>query len=379
MRTASRRIHRSGNILAMTLMLMVSFVALLAFSIDLGYVYIVNAEIQRSADAAALSGAWELLEGQAKPNSTPQAAVSEAQASAALYTWLNAVGGLQPALGATDLQIGQLANINDPSTPWSYDDPGRYNAVRVRVRRTADQNREVPFFFARALGFDSVPLAADATAVFLNNFHGFEAPSDNKNLDLLPFALDKDTWDGLMQGTGSDNWSWDAEHQQVVAGPDGVLEVNLYPQGTGSPGNRGTVDIGGSNNSTCDIARQITEGISPADLSHHGGKLELDENGQLPLNGDTGISAGVKDELESIKGNPRIIPIFSEVNGPGNNAMYTIVQFAGVRIMEVKLTGKNSSKRVVIQPANVIARGGIPAVQAGTTSHYVYSPVWLVR
>ena len=84
------------------------------------------------------------------------------------------------------------------------------------------------------------------------------------------------------------------------------------------------------------------------------------------MNGDTGISAGVKDELESIKGKPRIVPIFSQVTGPGNNAMYTIIHFAGVRIMEVKLTGKQSGKRVMAQPANVIARGGIPSPESGT-------------
>jgi hypothetical protein len=378
MRTNAPHTRRSGNILVMTLMMMVSVVALLAFAVDLGYVYLVNTEIQRSADAAALSSAWELLEGQVKPSITPQVAVAEATSSASLYTRLNKAGGISPALGASDVKIGQLVDTREPNSSWVFSDPSRYNAVHVRVRRTDDQNREVPFFFARALGFDSVPLQAGATAVFLNNFRGFQVPSDGKNLDLLPFALDKDTWDDLMQGVGSDDWTWDAEHQQVVAGPDGILEVNLYPQGTGSPGNRGTVDIGDSNNSTCDISRQINEGVSPADLAHHGGKLEFDDNGQLPLNGDTGISAGVKDDLQAIRGKPRIIPIFSEVVGPGNNATYTIVKFAGIRIMEVKLTGKNSSKRVIIQPASVIIRGGIPSTQE-TTSSYVYSPVWLVR
>ncbi len=370
---------RSGNILVITLLMMVSFIALLAFSVDLGYLYIVNTEIQRSADAAAMSAAWELLEGQAAPNSTPQIAMADAQTSARLYTCLNRVGGIAPTLGTDDLQIGQLVNIRDPATPWIYDDPSRFNAVRVRVCRTAEQNQEVPFFFARALGFTSLPMAGDATAVFVNNFRGFHIPSDRSNVDLLPFALDKETWDGLLQGTGSDNWTWDAEHQQVVAGADGILEINLYPQGTGSPGNRGTVDIGSNNNSTADIARQILNGISPVDLSYHGGKLEFDVNGELTLNGDTGLSAGVKDELEAIRGQPRIIPIFREVIGPGNNAIYTIVQFAGIRILDVKLTGKNSSKRVIIQPANVIVRGGIPTTQPGTTSHYVYSPVWLIR
>src|SRR5690606_35625254 len=169
-------------------------------------------------------------------------------------------------------------------------------------------------------------------------------------------------------------------HQTIMIWPGGggSLEVNLYPRATGSPGNRGTVDIGLSNNSTRDIARQIVHGISHSDLAHHGGKLELDENGELELNGDTGISAGVKDELASIMGQPRIIPIFSKVVGPGNNAQYTIVQFVGVRIMEVRLTGSMSGKKVIVQPAKVVARGGIPRTDE-QSSYFVYTPVWLVR
>jgi hypothetical protein len=164
----------------------------------------------------------------------------------------------------------------------------------------------------------------------------------------------------------------------VTIGGDGIKEVNLFPQGTGSSGNRGTVDIGSSNNSTSDIARQIVDGITPADLAHHGGELTFDDDGELHLNGDTGISAGVKDQLTSIIGKPRIIPIFNQVVGPGNNADYTIVKFVGVRVMGVKLTGSMSSKHVTIQPCNVIAKGG--KYQPGATgSQYIYSPVWLVR
>ncbi|MCA9269095.1 MAG: hypothetical protein KDA41_11520, partial [Planctomycetales bacterium] len=196
---------------------------------------------------------------------------------------------------------------------------------------------------------------------------------------ILPFALDEETWNDMLAGGGTDDWTWNTESQAIECGADGVREVNLYPQGTGSPGNRGTVDIGSNNNSTADIARQILHGASPEDMAHHGGVLELDENGELFLNGDTGISAGVKDELEAIKGEPKVIPIFRTVVGPGNNATYTIVAFAGVRIMEVKLTGKMSAKRVIIQPANMVLRGAIPGTESVQTSQFVYSPVWLVR
>jgi hypothetical protein len=73
-----------------------------------------------------------------------------------------------------------------------------------------------------------------------------------------------------------------------------------------------------------------------------------------------------------------MIPIFEEVNGPGNNADYTIVKFAGVRIMEVKLTGKMTSKRLIIQPCNIVADGVIPTTQEGH-GDFIFTPVRLIR
>ena len=246
------------------------------------------------------------------------------------------------------------------------------------MQQTSGQNGEVRLMFGSLMGVDKTETDGIATAAFENNFVGFGTPADGSNLGFLPFALDLDTCNDMLAGVGTDDWRWDAETGQMVAGADGIIEANLFPQGTGSPGNRGTVDIGSNNNSTADIARQILHGVSAADLAFHGGKLELDQNGELFLNGDTGISAGVKDELESIKGQPHLLPIFSEVNGPGNNATYTIVQFIGVRIMEVKLTGHISNKRVIIQPAAIVAKGGISG-GSQITSYYIFSPPWLIR
>jgi hypothetical protein len=259
--------------------------------------------------------------------------------------------------------------------------PSVYNATRVRVRRAVGQNGEVPMFFVRVLGINSCPGEAQATAAFCDNFVGFKLPATGTgNLGILPFALDKQTWDALLAGqSASDQSAWNEETGQITNGADGLAEVNLYPQGSGSPGNRGTVDIGNSNNSTADISRQIREGISADDLAQLGGKLELGPDGTLLLNGDTGISAGVKDDLAAIRGQPRVVLLFSSVSGPGNNAQYVIVGFAGVRIMEVVLTGPMSSKRVLLQPARVEMLGGIPATDGVQHSYFLHSPVWLVK
>ena len=122
----------------------------------------------------------------------------------------------------------------------------------------------------------------------------------------------------------------------------------------------------------------ILDGVTPADLAHHGGSLEFDSSGELSLNGDTGISAGIKDELLEIRGEPRIVPLYTQVTGPGNNAQYTLVKFVGVRICEAKLTGPNGSKRVMVQPTQIVAEGRIPGTGT-TTSSYVYSPTWILH
>jgi hypothetical protein len=378
MRRDHKHSFRRGTVLVFTVLMMIGMLGMLALAVDIGYVFVVDSELQRTADAAALAAAWDLIgDGDLADPDNPLSAVQMARATAVRFTGLNRAGGQAPLLAPADTDVGRLVNFGS-SAPMDYSDPALYNAVRVRVGRTSERNGEVGLFFAKALGIDSCPLEAEATAAFVSSFRGFRVPSSGENLNILPFALDQTTWDALMAGNGGDDWTWDAEDGRVVSGDDDVLEVNLFPQGTGSPGNRGTVDIGSSNNSTNDIKRQILEGISQADLDYIGGKLEFNDDGKLYLNGDTGISAAVKAQLEQIKGQPRIIPIFSSVTGPGNNAEYTIVAFVGVRIMEVKLTGSMSSKRVIVQPAQVFCRGGIPDLEA-PPCEFVYSPVWLVR
>lgn len=381
-----RAADRRGSILVLTAIMMIAMMGLLAVAVDIGYLQTARTQLQQSADAAALAAAAELIDNEALGgNRGLTDEIQSARDYARQFASLNRVCTTAPDVNANDgndpggdVVVGYLADPSDRTQQMNYDNPNRYNAVQVRVRRTASQNGEVPFYFARAFGLNSIATQCSATAAMLNNFAGFKIPADQSNLGILPFALDKQTWDGMLAGGGSDDWHWDEGNDHLTSGGDGVREVNLFPQGTGSPGNRGTVDIGPSNNSTSDIARQITSGVSPSDMAAIGGELRFNSNGELFLNGDTGISAGVKDELASIIGQPRIIPIFREVHGPGNNAQYTIVKFVGIRILDVKLTGSASSKRVIIQPANVTASGGIPG-GANQTSDFVYSRVWLVR
>ena len=380
------RRQRKGSVLVFTAMMMVVMMGLLALAVDVGYLENARCQLQKSADAAALAAAAELIDDEALTGTASMSdEISSARAMAIQFAAANTVCSTAPVVDANtgnntsgDVVVGYIADLSNSHSSMSTTNQDLFNSVQVRVRRNTIRNGDVPHFFAKVLGVNGTGVEGTATAAIMKNIKGFQIPDDGSNLGLLPFALDKQTWDGLLAGGGTDSWTWDEATDTLRSGGDGVREVNLFPQATGSSGNRGTVDIGPSNNSTSDIARQILHGVNQADLDAIGGKIEFDANGQLFLNGDTGISAGVKDELAAIRGQPRTIPIFSAVNGPGNNAQYTIVAFAGVRIMEVKLTGSQSTKKVIIQPAKVVSRGAIPN-DGATSSYFVYSPVWLVR
>jgi Flp pilus assembly protein TadG len=389
MKRAQRNLkrQRKGAIAVLTAILSIVLVGMVAFSVDLGYVLSAKEELQRSADAAALAACWEYGQKLAAGNSS-SAATSSARTTAANYAALNRVTGSAMSVGSNssndptgDIVFGYISDFYNSQSPLQTNSANGVNAVRVRLHKSASMNGEVPYFFARVFGLEGQSLDSEAVAGIIRDVRGFQIPSDGGNLDILPYALDLGTWNNLVNGNSSDNFRWNATTKQVQTGSDGWVEVNLFPQGTGSPGNRGTVDIGGSNNSTSDIARQIVHGISPDDMTAFqatGRQLEFDASGKLYLNGDTGISAGVKDELTSIIGQPRIIPIFEQVSGNGNNAEYTIVKWQGIRICAVKLTGAMSQKHVTIQVAPVLSKGVVPSTTTGTSS-YVYSPVVLVR
>lgn len=374
------RKQRQGLIVVLAAVLMAVCFGALALSVDAALGYLERAQMQRSADAAALAGALELLhQAQTNPDtSQSQSIVAQVSRDFALK---NSVGTVNPLLAEDDLEIGLIEDVTAPYGPIVPTNSFA-NAVRVRVQKTNEVNGETNFHFARVFGHTGVGQRTESTAIFASAFRGFSIGSHKQDarLDILPFALDVETWNALLAGNADDNWTFNDETGAVSSGSDGILEVNLFPQDTGAPGNRGTVDIGHTGNSNADIKRQILYGISADDLAAHGGKLEFGEDGTLTLNGDTGISAAVKTQLEIIKGEPRIIPIFSAVSGNGNNANYTIIKFVGIRVMEVKLTGKMNKKRVIVQPAPVTTPWGITdTTTSNTYSSNIYSPVRIIH
>ncbi len=381
-RTESRmqrksRHARRGGIVAWSAVTLTAVMGFTALAVDVGFMTQTKAQMQAAADGSALSAALEMPNGWGSGKTLTAAQVAEAGRSAAVAVASQYRLGEQAAayLDTTrDVRFGQRTQTAQGAwiETWG---ASPYNMVEVTIHRdqplagsTATRaDQELPLFFAKALGNQSAALIARATAVVAPGNGFYIPPGSGLTCPLLPLAIDETTWNNLINnGVGNDNYKYNSVSSTVschgsissgtvTSGTDGIKEVSLYPDSNGSlpSGNRGTVDFGSPNNSTADLSRQIRYGCNENDLSYFGGRIQIPASGLLAINGDTGLSAGIKDDLAAIIGQPRAIPVFRSVSGPGNNATYQICKFVGIRIMYVKLTGSPSGKQVIVQPAPV--------------------------
>jgi hypothetical protein len=377
---------RRGYVAALVAIFLVTICGFVAFGVDMGLVFAAKGELQRTADAAALAAALELInEDRLRGDTYQEAVFVAARNSAASMAAQNPVRGSAPiVVPGEDVTVGILAASDEIQNYGSPAEADLVNAVEVTVRRDEERGGPINLFFGSLLGMESKSIQVEAAAAFDDNVVGFEVTDPEQHAMLLPFALQVDYWNMLLAGTYSngDNYSYNSATHSVGPGSDGILEINLYPGGGSGqlpPGNFGTIDIGPPNNSTADLERQILEGVNQDDLSYFGGSLQLNASGEIPMSGDTGLSAGLKEELAEVKDKAdcRILPLFSTVSGNGENAMFTIVGFAGIRICHVKLVGSMGGKKLIIQPSFCMDASALPG--SGGVGQFVYTPPRLVR
>jgi hypothetical protein len=373
-----RRGRRRGATLVLTAVMMTALLGFVALAVDTMVLAVARHQLGIAADAGALAGAAALAdERRIAPEAPLDAIMTAAHDRAREFTRENPVLGQPPVLLENnsnhpdgDVVLGYIADPTNPASPFltSASLEPMFNSVQVRAARSADRGGIVPAFFSRALGFEGATLRYAGTASALTyDIAGFRS-DPARNADVLPIVLDKQTYADMTSTSlnTTDQYRYDETTGQVSDGSDGVQESRLYPVKNGYPGNWGTVKIGVSNNSTSTLGNQIRYGITAQQLNTYpNDRLELnlvDAQGgnYMMMEGNPGISSGIKDDLEAIIGQPRAIPIYDPAGsgGNGNNATYKIVDFAPVRILAVSFKG--NPKYVVVQPAMMRDPTAIP-------------------
>lgn len=157
------RRRRRGVIIVLAAVLMIVLMAMLALSIDTGYMYTLQTQLDRSVDAAALAGAAVLIDG-----------TDQAREAALEYLIRNPVA--KPYTTVTDDDLVQLSaqfqaeHASDYKIRW-----GEWDPINNEVNETDQLPSAIsvsmtypnlPFFFGRVLGHDTFDLTSTAVAMY---------------------------------------------------------------------------------------------------------------------------------------------------------------------------------------------------------------------
>lgn len=316
-----KRKKRLGSVAVFLCFLMLPLLALLALSVDYGFLLYVRADLQRSADQAALAGVRDLL-----PDAYGNQDLQKAKATIREYIARNLGDEFQVL--ETDIEFGKY----DPEkiyTSVEFLETGLYDTVRISIRNDEFANNSISLYFARLFDKDNSDVSVTSTAILQ------PARYLGPGTAILPIAVELDTWNGIEQGDA------------ISVYGDGRIEDEF---GTQIPGNWGTVDIGTSGNSANDLKRQIEVGLSENDLAslHQENRTPSPDriDSQLPMevNADSGFSSGIKNAINNVEGETRLMPIYDSVSGNGgNNVEFGIVGWAVVQIVDSSWNGSQNT------------------------------------
>lgn len=358
---------------AVVLVVLLGFAAL---TVDVGTLYNVRAELQRSADAAALAGASAYTsEAMMRVRMNPDEdehlydVMGYADERSHRYSERNKALSEMTRLEEGDVRAGWI-NMNSGTDPLQLNpDSDAYNAVEVTVRRRkggAGVNSSVPYFFATIFGKAEGGSSARAVAVFDDRFGGFQISEEAGGM--LPFTISEEA---LAQelAEGGDGYRYDHDDEQVHQNSDGIREIRLYPYPLSGnhysegDGNFGVLNIGTGNQGLQALRAQILNGVSADDMEAEVGTSNLtfyDADGDpvtYDITGSPGMDGGLSATIASIEG--RIVGFFVHdgVVAHGANTTYTITQLRFGRLMDVKLNGQPDSRYVYVQPVSYSGAG----------------------
>ncbi len=316
---------RRGAMAVFLCIMLVPLLAAVALALDFGYVMYIQANMQRVADQAALAGVRDLV-----PNPDGSQDLDDVKTTVQNYVLMNTDDRFQ--ISTEDIEIGRY----DPTTIYQSVDllqTGIFDTVRVHFRRDDTTNQSVSLFLARMFGHDIANVSVTAAAVLQ------KAQLLPEGSDILPIAIPIDTWNVTQQ-----NVPW------TIYGDGQIFDE----YGNQLNGNWGTVDIGSASNSNADIKDQILNGLRQSDLdmlyqynlistTDH-----IDSQAPMWVNGDTGLSAGMKSSVQEVHGHTKLIPIYDVTSGAsGGQLDIHIINWGVVEVVDSTWNGGQNSSITV--------------------------------
>ena len=162
-----------------------------ALAVDVGMLYSAKSELQRAADASALTSAWSMLDAnRVKGGSTYDAIYANSKAAAVTLANKNVTLSATGTVNSTsDITLGHVNYGGNPAEVFNSSPLSTYNAANIVARRNSTHGGSIALFFARALGVSTSNLNVDATAAFWDSIDGFKVTNTSGNSGLLRTPL----------------------------------------------------------------------------------------------------------------------------------------------------------------------------------------------
>jgi Flp pilus assembly protein TadG len=418
MKNRNSRNARRGVAAPLVAILLIPLLAMMAFSIDIGYAVMARSELVNAADAAALAGVqqlypayqqWQLASTNSSKSNIQSNAVTLATATAVSVANSNMVARASVQIVSGDVDVGYTdANGNYysgnmiPSNSFP-------NTVKITARRDntnlPNSNGEVPLFFGPILGKKSVALESSSTAVayggivtgFTSSYKpgpaasssgaGSSAGSSQSSVasGVLPVAVDMTQWfdfykNGANSAYADPNAPLGQAWFQIYPGGqgesmDGLLSLNGSKAASqqwysGGPPNGGWIQCGPT---ATDLAGLAAAGDLP---------LPANGTGACWASGP-GMKSSLLGDFQAIITSPptmKLLPLF-DPNSPGTsgggNGTYQICYFVPVYLVYADGHGKaNMDIAVVPAPGNpltdpTVVIGKVQPLGTSSTPQYV--------
>lgn len=209
--------RRRGAVVVFTAVSMVTLLAFAALAVDMGYLFVVKAELQNAADAGALAAAGTMFDDRGLN-------AARAARQAAEYVGRNlkvSAGEARQMMAVTIGRIDEPFRLSSPLVPVA---DLTANAVRVVVYRDHAHNNPVPLWFANIFGRSHSDVSAVAVA-------GLRPPF---SIDVVPIALRTPTFGPVDpavadQNPGKDGPSYPSNGEAFQIGE----QVTLFAFGAG--------------------------------------------------------------------------------------------------------------------------------------------------
>jgi hypothetical protein len=365
--------NRAGSLVIALLLGLSVLVGFAALALDWAYVSIVESQLQRAADAAALSAAHELADERTLlPRFDPAERMAAGVAAACRFGLLNPAGG-EPTIicpdswgsdGGSDIEFGVLDRDSGRFAALAFRSSRLPDTVRIVARRCRQRSNPVAMLLGHVLGVTEAEVGAVGQATIEDRVVGF-APVGGSRVPLAPVAVlasSADTEGGGSLGwleaierrSGQDLFGFDRTSGRPVRRSDGLPEMELK-LGDPAGANACLIELAAGRS----LVDRFERGYGPDDLARFGGRLPVYPPRSLSVRTATCNRYQLADALARSIGKPLVWLLYQRTDNRGSEPdRVAIAGAVAARIIHYRQSFDGETV-IRVQPTVIVTRTAV--------------------